>query len=180
MKGPDRWLTSAAAVGTGVNGGAFFAFSSIVMPGLRELPAAQGIAAMQAFNRTAVTPPLMLMMFVTAALCVVLIVRAAMTWDSASAPWILAAAIAFLLAAVVITGTGNVPVSASVDALDPSRTGVSARWDDLFTQWDWWNHARTLTSITAAVGFAIALRPPGRPAPLVQAARDAGAGARRR
>ena len=170
MQGPDRWLRSAAAVGTAVTGGVFFDFSFVVMPAVRQLPATQGIEAMQALNRTAVTAPLMLLMYGTAVLCVVLIVRAATRWDR-SAPWILAASIAFLLAAVVITFAGNVPVSASVDALDPSRTGASARWDDLFTQWVWWNHVRTLTSIAAAVGFAIALRPPGRPAGHLSGAR---------
>ncbi|WP_378730299.1 DUF1772 domain-containing protein [Nocardia brasiliensis] len=164
MRNPDRWLTSAAVIATAINGGVFFDFSFVVMPGLRELPAAQGITAMQAFDRTAVTPPLMLMMFATAALCVVLIVRSITTWSSASAPWTLAAAIAFLLAAVVITGAANVPISASIDALDPSSTAAHTRWDHLYTQWIWWNHARTLTSIAAAIGFAIALRPPPQPA----------------
>lgn len=156
-RGPDRWLTSAAAVAAAVNAGVFFDFSFVIMPGLRELPAAQGISALQAFDRTAVSAPLMLLMFGTAALCVVLIVRAAITWGSAASPWILAAAISFLLAVVVITGAGNVPISASVDALDPSSPDAATRWDDLFTQWVWWNHARVLTSIAAAAGFVIAL-----------------------
>ncbi|MQA78518.1 MAG: DUF1772 domain-containing protein [Streptosporangiales bacterium] len=159
MRGPDRWWTAVAAIAAGVNAGVFFDFSFVVMPAVRELPAAQGIAAMRALNGTAVTPPLMLLMYGTATLCVVLIVRAAMRWRNGSAPWILAAAFAFLLAAVVITFAGNVPISASIDALDPSTAGASARWDDLYTQWVWLNHARILTSIAAAVGFALALRP---------------------
>lgn len=162
MQGLDRWLISAAAVVAGVSGGVFFDFSFVVMPGLRELPAAQGITAMQALDRSAVTPPLMLLMYVTATLCVVLIVRAAMKWKSASAPWVIAGAIAYLLAVVVITGAGNVPVSASVDELDPLGADASERWDDLYSQWVWLNHARVLTSVGAAVGFVIALRPPGR------------------
>ena len=48
----------AAAVGAGVNGGVFFAFSSFVMPALQRLPDAQGIAAMQSVNVTAVRPRL--------------------------------------------------------------------------------------------------------------------------
>ncbi|MFB8279087.1 anthrone oxygenase family protein [Nocardia colli] len=135
----------------------FFDFSFVIMPGLHELPAAQGIPAMQAFNRTAVTPPLMLLMFGTAALCLVLIIRTAVTWGSAAAPWTLAAGISFLLAVGVFTGAGNVPISASVDTLDPSSADAAARWADLFTQWVWWNHARVLTSITAAAGFVLAL-----------------------
>ena len=162
MQGLDRWLTTAAALGAAVSGGVFFDFSFVVMPGLRDLPAADGIAGLQAFNDTAVTPPLMLLMYVTAALCVVLMVRAALRGRSASAAWLLGAAIAFLIAVVVITGAGNIPVSASVDELDPSAAGAAARWDDLYTQWLWWNHARALAAIGAAVGFAVALHPPGR------------------
>lgn len=139
--------------------GVFFDFSFVVMPGLRELPAAQGIAGLQAFDRTAVTAPLMLLMYGTSALCAVLLVRAIMARDG-SARWVVPAAVAFLLATVVITGAANVPISAAVDALDPSGPGASARWDDLFTQWVWWNHARTLASTAAAVGFVVALRSP--------------------
>ncbi len=161
-RGLDRWLLSAAAIGTAVTGGVFFDFSFVVMPGVRELPAAQGIEAMQAFDRTAIQPPLMLMMYATAGLCAVLAVRALMKWSRSTSPWILAAASAFLLAAVVITGAANVPISAAVDALDPAGADAAARWDELFTAWIRWNHARTLASIAAAVGFLIALRPTDR------------------
>ncbi|WP_433580439.1 DUF1772 domain-containing protein [Nocardia brasiliensis] len=161
-RGPDQWLTWTAALATAVNGGVFFDFSFVVMPGLRELPSAQGIAAMQALDRTAVTPPLMLAMYGTSALCLVLIVRAAMRWRTPPAPWLLAAAITFLFATVVITGAGNVPVSASVDALDPTDPGAATRWDELYTQWVWWNHARVLTALAAAAGFLIAATRPWR------------------
>jgi uncharacterized membrane protein len=40
----------AAALGAGLNGGVFFAFSGFVMPALQRLPAAQGIAAMQSIT----------------------------------------------------------------------------------------------------------------------------------
>ncbi|WP_306361277.1 DUF1772 domain-containing protein [Nocardia sp. CC227C] len=160
-RGVDHWLLAAAAVGTAVTGGVFFDFSFVVMPGVRELPAAQGIEAMQAFDRTAVQPPLMLLMYATAVLCAVLAVRALMSWNRSTSPWILAAASAFLLAAVVITGAANVPISAAVDALDPTGADTAARWDELFTEWIRWNHARTLTSIAAAAGFLIALRTRG-------------------
>lgn len=161
VRGFDSWLLSVAAVSTGVNGGVFFAWSAGIMPGLRELPAAQGILAMQAFNDSVVTPPYMLLLYGTAVLCVVLVVRAAMTWRGASAPWVLAAAIGYLLAAVVVTGAVHIPLTEALDSLDPSRAGAPARWDDLFTRWHWWNHVRTLTSIAAAVAFAVALRPAG-------------------
>jgi uncharacterized membrane protein len=50
-------LTLITAVGCGLNAGVFFAFSAFVMPALKRLPPAHGIAAMQSINRLAVTPP---------------------------------------------------------------------------------------------------------------------------
>ena len=49
-------LTLVAAVGAGLVGGVFFAFSAFVMRALRGLPDEQGLAAMQAVNRAAPAP----------------------------------------------------------------------------------------------------------------------------
>ena len=46
-------------------GGVLYAFSSFVMSGLRQLPPAQGMAAMQSINVTAVRPGLMIPFFGT-------------------------------------------------------------------------------------------------------------------
>jgi len=47
-------VTLVAALGAGLNGGVFFAFSTFVMPALSRLPASQGIAAMQSINVAAI------------------------------------------------------------------------------------------------------------------------------
>jgi SulP family sulfate permease len=52
-------LIGATALGCGIVGGVFFAFSSFVMTALGRLPAAEGMAAMRSINRVAVTPPFM-------------------------------------------------------------------------------------------------------------------------
>lgn len=158
----DTWLTVAAAIGAGVSAGAFFAFSAIVMPALRQLPPEQGIAAMQATNRTAVMAPFMLAMFGTTVLCVVLAVRAATIWRSPAAPWLFGGAVAFVLATVIITGAGNLPVSDSIDLLQVSGATAAARWDELYSQWTWWNHLRTFIAVGATGALALALRPPVR------------------
>ena len=62
-------LTLAAALGCGTVGGVFFAFSTFVMPALRRLPEAQGVAAMQSINITAITPLFMTALFGTAVVC---------------------------------------------------------------------------------------------------------------
>ena len=156
-----RILTIAAALATALNAGVFFDFSFVVMPGLRELPTAQAITAMSTLNESAVTPPLMLSMYLTAALCLLLIARAVVRWSSAS-PWLIGAGIAYLVAAVAITGGANVPISATIDALDPDAPASAAQWRDLYTQWVRWNHLRVVASLAAAVGFALAARELGR------------------
>jgi hypothetical protein len=67
-------VTSAAAAGAACTGGALYAFSSFVMPALARLPAAQGVAAMQSLNVTAVRAPFMLAFTGTAALSVAVVV----------------------------------------------------------------------------------------------------------
>lgn len=49
-------LTLLAAIGCGLMGGAFFAFSAFVMKALARLSPQQGIAAMQSVNVTALHP----------------------------------------------------------------------------------------------------------------------------
>ena len=65
-------LTFAAAIGSGVVGGIFYAFSSFVMAALGSLPSAQGAGAMKAINVTVINPVFMLAFMGTAVLCLVL------------------------------------------------------------------------------------------------------------
>ncbi len=84
MTRPLEWVALGTALGCGLLAGVFFAFSAFVMPALRRLPAAQGIAAMQSINRLAVTPALMTALFGTAVACVGLAAWA--YWRGASPP----------------------------------------------------------------------------------------------
>lgn len=72
-------LAATGIVGCGVVSGVFFAFSGFVMPALGRLPTPQAVAAMQAINVTAVTPPLMTALFGTAVVCVAIAVEAVLT-----------------------------------------------------------------------------------------------------
>ncbi len=146
----------AAAVGAGVNGGVFFAFSSFVMPALRRLPDADGIAAMQSVNVTAVRPVFMSVLFGTAALCLVLIAWAIVSWDDAS-PWLIAGGALFLLGVIGVTIAANVPINDAVAALDPHAPGAARAWTDHARDWTLWNHVRAVAGAAAAVAFTVAL-----------------------
>ena len=59
IEGTQLYLVAGTALASGLVGGVLYAFSSFVMAGLRQLPTAQGMAAMQSINVTAVRPGLM-------------------------------------------------------------------------------------------------------------------------
>ena len=86
-------LILLAALGTGVMGGLFFAFSTSVMNALARLPAAQGVAAMQSINIVILNPVFFVAFFGTAALCVVLTIAALLRWGEPGAAWLLAGSI---------------------------------------------------------------------------------------
>ena len=79
-------LTFISAIGCGLVGGVFFAFSTFVMQGLGRLPAPQGAAAMQAINVTAVTPVFMAALFGTAAVCIAAMIASGETYALAGGP----------------------------------------------------------------------------------------------
>ena len=77
-----------AALGCGLVAGVFFAFSTFVMSALTRLQAAQGIAAMQSINITAINPPFMVALFGTAAACLLLAVSSLFNWHQPGAAYL--------------------------------------------------------------------------------------------
>ncbi len=157
MSAPLVALTIATAIGCGAMGGVFFAFSTFVMAALRRLPAAQGLAAMQSINVTAVTAPLMLPLFGTAVACVALIVAAAVTWGEPFAPWLLAGGVVYLVGEIAVTIAYNVPRNDELAALDPDSAEAAARWPSWAAEWTAGNHVRTLAGAAAAGALCVAL-----------------------
>ena len=128
MTRPLEWAVLATALGCGLMAGVFFAFSAFVMPALRRLPAAQGIAAMQSINKLAVTPAFMTALFGTALACVGLAVWAVVAWGQSLAPWVLAGSALYLAGAIVVTIAANVPLNDALAALHPDGAGAAGRW----------------------------------------------------
>src|SRR5689334_2982248 len=90
-------ITFVSALGAGVIGGVFFAFSSFVMGALARLPAAQGVAAMQSINIVVINPLFLSVMFGTGAACICLFVGALLRWQAAGAAYVLAGAAVYLV-----------------------------------------------------------------------------------
>jgi uncharacterized membrane protein len=157
MSGAVDVLTLVTALGCGLSAGALFAFSAFVMDGLERLPPAQGIAAMQSINVTAITPAFMTALFGTGALCLGLSIWAVTSWDDDRAPWILAAGALYLIGVLGITMVANVPRNNRLAGLAADGAGAAAQWADYVRTWTAWNHVRTLAGVAASALLIVAV-----------------------
>ncbi len=142
-------LTGATAVGAATVGGVFFAFSGFVMPALRRLRPAAGVAAMQQINITAVRAPLMLAVFGTAAGCLIVAIGTGLSGSRRTVPVGSAAAL-YLIGTVVETMAVQVPMNNRLAALDPEAPASAAVWHDYLRRWTAGNSVRTAAAIAAA------------------------------
>lgn len=145
------------AIGCGISGGVFFAFSSFVMEALRRLPAAQAIAAMQSINRIAVTPVFMTALFAPALACAGLAVAAVADWDARTSALVLAASALYVGGTIAMTAAYHVPRNNDLDALAPDAPGAGEHWRRYDREWSAANHMRTVTAIAAATLLTLAL-----------------------
>jgi uncharacterized membrane protein len=157
MSGSIQGLAIVAAVGCGVTAGVWFAFSGFVMQALDRLQPAEGIDAMNQINKTAVHPPLMILMFGTALVCVALAIWAVLSLDETSARWILAGSALYLIGTIVVTKAGNVPLNDSLAGVDPHGAGAAGEWSSYVSDWTRWNTVRGITGAGAAASFVAAL-----------------------
>ena len=152
-----RSLTLASAVGAGLSAGVFFGFSTFVMRALGNLPARQGLSAMQAINRAAPNPLFMVVLFGTAATGTAAAVLSGRHLDEPGAMWTVVGAGAYLVG-IAITAGYHVPHNDALALVAPDGVGAAGAWQAYRTPWTLWNHARTLTSAAAAVCFTLAVR----------------------
>ena len=150
-------LTLLSALGCGLIGGVFFAFSTFVMKALAALSPPQGIEAMKSIN-VAVLNPMFLGVFLgTAAGCVILAVSSLLTWQRPGAALLIAGSALYLLGTFLVTIAFNVPRNDALAALDPAKTESALLWTEYIASWTLWNHVRTVAAIVASAMFIMAL-----------------------
>lgn len=145
-----------AALGCGLVAGVFFAFSTFVMNALDRLPPAQGIAAMQSINITAINPLFMVAIFGTAAVCVFLGIFSLLKSQPVSI-YLLLGSLFYLIGTVLVTIVFNVPLNDALAGVKPDSAEGANLWASYLTNWTFWNHVRTVAAFIATVLFSIAL-----------------------
>lgn len=150
-------LMLVAALGCGLMAGVFFAFSTFVMPALARLQPSQGIAAMQSINITAINPLFMSALFGTAFACLFLVVSILFKWQQPSAFYLLAGSLLYLVGAIGVTISFNVPLNDALAIVKPDSPEGATLWARYLSDWTVWNHVRTVAALMAAALFTIAL-----------------------
>ena len=158
IEGTQLYLVAGTALASGLVGGVLYAFSSFVMAGLKRLPPAQGMAAMQSINVTAVKPGLMIPFLGTLIASIAVAITAITDWDETTSVWLLAGSATYVLGTFVMTGLYHVPRNNALAATSTDVPEAEAVWARYITEWTRWNHYRTVAALTAAALLGVATR----------------------
>ena len=150
-------LTLAAALGCGLIGGVFFAFSAFVMKALSRLPPAEGMAAMQSINVVVLNRWFLGAFLGTAGVCVAALLFSLLWWRDAGSVYLAVGSVLYLAGCLLVTIACNVPRNEALAKIARDDSDAARRWFDYVATWTWWNHVRTLASLAAAAAFAVAL-----------------------
>ena len=143
-------LTIATALGCGVAGGIFFAFSTFVMRALEDVAVPAGVGAMQAINLRVINPWFMLVFLGTGVSGAATIAIAIANLGDAYAPYLIAAGILYLVGSLAVTMAGNQPRNLALGELDPHAPETARFWSRYVREWNRLNHVRTLACVIAA------------------------------
>lgn len=145
------------ALGCGLLGGLFFAFSTFVMRALGSLPPPAGIAAMNAINRDILRSLFMPLFWGTTLASLVLAAVGLMHRDQPGAVAMAVGGMVYVLGMFVCTVAIEVPQNNRLQAEDPQSTSALPVWQRYLSKWTAWNHVRTLACLLSAALFVWAL-----------------------
>jgi uncharacterized membrane protein len=150
-------LTLAAALGCGLIGGVFFAFSTFVMRALARLPRGEGISAMQSINVTVINPLFLGVFLLSALACAALMGVAVLRWPSPGAVYLLAGGGLYFVGTFLVTLIFNVPMNKALAPLGRADPRGETYWPHYVAGWTAWNHVRTIAALAAAALLSFAV-----------------------
>lgn len=155
--------TFLAALGSGLVAGVFFAFAAFVLAALARLPAADGIAAMQAITAAIKTPLFLVLFFGTAALAGALGLAAPLRWSEPGSGWLLLGALLFFNGPFGVTLLKNLPLNNKLAVTKADSAEGARYWDEFRAVWGLWNHVRWIGALGACACFIMAMVEGGAP-----------------
>jgi uncharacterized membrane protein len=150
-------LACSAALGCGLIGGIFFAFSNFIMKALAQMPDDQGMRAMQGINVTVLNPLFLTIFLGTAVASVFLGLAAIFHWQRPGSILLLTGGVLYFVGNFVVTTAFNVPRNEALSGLEASDPRTVETWRTYVVEWSMWNHVRTITALIAAAAFTISV-----------------------
>ena len=149
-----------SAIGCGLLGGLYFAFSTFIMTALGRIAQASGIMAMNAINVVIVQSLFMPLFIGTTLSRDVLALTAVLRLRHPGSNAMLVGGVLYVVGMFVCTAVIHVPMNDALAAVDPASTEAASLWARYLTDWTLWNHVRTISSTLACALFiwAIAAR----------------------
>ncbi|WP_442107805.1 anthrone oxygenase family protein [Pseudomonas sp. NUPR-001] len=150
-------LILATALGCGLMGGLFFAFSNFVMTALERIPEQSAVTAMQSINKVVLNRLFLALFLGTAATSIGLLIWAYQRWPLPGSLCMAIGSALYLAGNIVVTLLFNVPKNQALARLDPASSEAAAAWHRYVPSWNRWNHVRTITALAAAAWLMAAL-----------------------
>jgi uncharacterized membrane protein len=150
-------VTFLSALGAGLIGGLFFAFSVFVMTALGRITPAAGISAMQSINVAVLNPVFFAAFFGTAALSALALIAGLIDWSGAGARYLVVGGMLYLAGTIAVTMLCNVPLNNRLARVEPESDEGALLWQRYLSDWTAWNHVRTIAALAASASFIMAL-----------------------
>jgi uncharacterized membrane protein len=145
------------ALGCGLLGGLYFAFSAFIMRAFERIEPARGVAAMNSINIEILRSVFMPFFFGTTLGAAVLAVVGATQAAEVAGLCMLAGGIVYVAGMFIVTMLRNVPLNNLLAVSGTTGDVDTATWTRYLRSWTRWNHVRTLTSVAASALFIAAI-----------------------
>jgi len=145
------------AIGCGLLGGLYLAFSTFIMTSLGRIGQVAGISAMNAINVDIVRSLFMPFFLGTTLVSAVLAGLAIFRWGEPGALAMMVGGIIYVIGMFVVTMIFNVPLNNALAAVDPSSADAASLWARYLKDWTFWNHVRTIACTGASALFIAAI-----------------------
>lgn len=145
------------AIGCGLTGGIYFAFSTFIMMSLSKIVTHAGIAAMQSINLVIVRSIFLPLFFGTTLAAMALTGLGVINWGLAGSLQMLSGGAIYVIGMFLCTIFLNVTLNNKLAAIDPATEAGAEVWAEYVRKWTRWNHIRTCASTLASGLFIAAL-----------------------
>jgi uncharacterized membrane protein len=145
------------ALGCGLLGGIYFAFSTFIMTALGRIERVQGISAMNAINAAILNSLFMPVFFGTTLASLILVIIGFIRRGESGAAVMLTGGMIYVAGMFLCTMLFNVPLNNALAAVDPASGAGAPVWARYLKNWTLWNHVRAISSTAASMLYIAAI-----------------------